>query len=538
MRARVRLAMSTAIVVVACASLPTSARQTPSSVSVAGAQLKQVAYLKGSNTKAGDHFGCGGVLDGHAGYGAAMSGDGNTLAIGAPHESGGAKGINGKQSGEVYGSGAVYVFVRSGATWAQQAYVKPANPQMSAEFGHAVVLSADGNTMAVSAYWEASKATGINGDANDESIPQAGAVYVFTRTGTTWTQQAYVKASNTGEAGTEDKFGDGDQFGVSLTLSDDGRTLAVGAISEDSNAAGINGNQADNSAASAGAVYVFLRTGNTWAQQAYIKASNPDPADMFGYSVSLNADGNTLAVGSYDEGGSARGINGPPDNMRRGAGAVYVFARTGTTWAQQAYIHASNAEAGDSLGVMVALSDDGNTLLTASLDEDCLATGVNPQGCDNDRAADRSSGAGYIFVRTGGTWSEQAFLKASNSGANDWFGSRAALSGDGNTAALGASLEDSSGKGVDGKQDDDKAPESGAVYFFRRTGTTWSQQHYVKAANADAYDEFGGSLALSRDGRTMVVTAHSEDGSSHGVGGNQADNGTAEAGAAYVFTSN
>jgi FG-GAP repeat len=538
MRAGVRLAMSTAIVVVAGASLPTAAPQAPSPVSVAGAQLKQVAYLKGSNTKAGDHFGCGGVLDGHAGYGAAMSGDGNTLAIGAPHESGGAKGVNGKQSGEVYGSGAVYVFVRSGATWAQQAYVKPSNPQMSAEFGHAVVLSADGNTMAVSAYWEASKATGVNGDANDESIPQAGAVYVFTRTGTTWTQQAYVKASNTGEAGTEDKFGDGDQFGVSLTLSDDGRTLAVGAISEDSNAAGINGNQADNSAMSAGAVYVFLRTGNTWAQQAYIKASNPDPGDLFGYSVSLSADGNTLAVGSYDEGGSPRGINGPPDNMRRGAGAVYVFTRTGTMWAQQAYIHASNAEAGDSLGVMVALSDDGNTLLTASLDEDCLATGVNPQGCDNDRAADRSSGAGYIFVRTGSTWSEQAFLKASNSGANDWFGSRSALSGDGNTAALGASLEDSSGRGVDGKQDDDAAPESGAVYFFRRNGTTWSQQHYVKSANAEAYDEFGGSVALSRDGRTMVVSAHSEDGSSHGVGGNQADNGTAEAGAAYVFTSN
>ena len=129
MRVWLRFVMGTAIVVVAGATLQTAAPQTPSSVSVAGAQLKQVAYLKGSNTKAGDHFGCGGVLDGHAGYGAAMSGDGNTLAIGAPHESGGAKGINGKQSGEVYGSGAVYVFVRSGATWAQQAYVKPANPR-------------------------------------------------------------------------------------------------------------------------------------------------------------------------------------------------------------------------------------------------------------------------------------------------------------------------------------------------------------------------------------------------------------------------
>jgi hypothetical protein len=187
---------------------------------------------------------------------------------------------------------------------------------------------------------------------------------------------------------------------------------------------------------------------------------------------------------------------------------------------------------------VVVLSDDGNTLLSAALDEDCLATGVNPQGCDNDQKADRSSGAAYIFVRNGSMWSEQAFIKASNSGANDWFASRSALSGDGNTAAFGASLEDSSGRGVDGKQDDDKAPESGAVYFFRRNGTTWSQQHYVKAANADAYDEFGGSVALSRDGRTMVVAAHSEDGSSHGVGGNQADNSSAEAGAAYVFSAN
>jgi hypothetical protein len=536
-----RLASVIALVVAAGIAIETSGRQaSPPAATVTTAQLKQLAYLKGSNTEAGDHFGCGGVLDGHAGYGAAISGDGNTVAIGAPHEAGGSSGVNGNQNdNSMYGSGAVYVFVRSGGgQWSQQAYIKPSNPQMGAEFGHAVVLSADGNTLAVSAYWEASKATGINGDQKDESIPQAGAVYVFARTGTRWTQQAYVKASNTGEAGTADRFGDGDQFGVSLTLSDDGATLAVGAISEDSNAAGINGDQTNNSATSAGAVYVFTRTGTTWAQQAYIKASNPDAADMFGYSVSLNADGSTLAVGSYDESGSPRTINGPPDNMRRGAGAVYVFTRSGTTWTQQAYIHASNAEAGDSFGVNVALSDDGNTLLASSLDEDCLGTGVNPQGCDNDRAADRSAGAAYVFVRAGGTWSEQAFLKASNSGANDWFGSRSALSGDGNTAALGASLEDASGRGINGKQDDDAAAESGAVFFFRRTGTAWSQQAYVKSSNSDAFDEFGGAVALSRDGRTMIVTAHGEDGGSHGVGGNMNDNSSAEAGAAYVFSHN
>jgi hypothetical protein len=536
MSVKLRAVTGMSFVVIAGVALA-AGRQTPPSGSVTTAQLKQIAYLKASNPEAEDHFGCGGVLDGHAGWGVALSSDGNTLAIGAPHESSGAKGVNGNQADNaMYGSGAVYVFVRNGGRWAQQAYVKPSNPQMGAEFGHVVALSADGNTMAVSAYGEASKSTGINGNQDDHSIPQAGAAYVFTRTGTTWTQRAYIKASNTGEAGaTADSFGDGDQFGVSLALSDDGRTLAIGAISEDSSAPGINGNQADNSATSAGAVYLFALTGNTWAQQAYIKAGNPDPGDLFGYSVSLSADGNTLAAGSYDEGGSSRGINGPPDNMRRGAGAVYIFGRMGTTWTQQAYIHASNAEAGDSFGVNVVLSDDGNTLLASSLDEDCKATGVNPPGCDNDRADDISTGAAYVFVRSGGTWTQQAFLKPSNTGANDWFGSRAALSGDGNTALLNSSLEDSSGKGINGKQDDDAAPESGAVYVFTRTGTTWSQQYYVKSSNAEAYDEFGGSVALSRDGRTMVASAHAEDGGSKGVGGNQADNSISESGAVYIF---
>jgi hypothetical protein len=528
----------TGVLVVAFAGVAlTAGRQAASSGAVSTAQLKEIAYLKASNPEADDHFGCGGQLDGHAGWGVAISSDGNTVAIGAPHESSGARGINGNQNDNaVYASGAVYVFVRSGAGWVQQAYVKPSNPQMGAEFGHAVALSADGNALAVSAFGEASKSTGVNGNGDDHSIPQAGAAYVFTRSGTRWTQQAYIKASNTGHAAaTADSFGDGDQFGASLALSDDGRTLAVGAITEDSASPGVNGKQDDNSAQSAGAVYVFALTGNAWAQQAYIKASNPDPGDMFGYSVSLSADGNTLAAGSFDEGGSSRGINGPPDNNRRGSGAVYVFTRAGAAWTQQAYIHADNAEAGDSFGVNVVLSDDGNTLLASALDEDCKATGVNQPGCDNDRMDDISTGAAYVFVRSGTTWTQQAFLKASNTGPNDWFASRAALSGDGNTAALGASLEDSSGKGINGKQDDEGAGESGAVYVFTRTGTTWRQQYYVKSSNAEAYDEFGGSVALSRDGRLMVASAHAEDGGSKGTGGNLTDNSVSESGAVYIF---
>jgi hypothetical protein len=466
----------------------------------------------------------------------AISADGTTMAVGAPHEGGGAAGINGNQGdNSLFDAGAVYLFTRSGSGWIQQAYVKPSNPKASAEFGHAVALSADGNTLAVSAFWESSGAKGINGDERDESIPQAGAVYVFTRRGGTWAQQAYIKASNTGEAGTADAFGEGDQFAFSLALSADGSTMAVGALTEDGAAAGINGNQSDNSAPTAGAVYVFGRSGTAWSQQAYLKSANVDAGDMFGYAVALSADGSVLAVGAFDEDGSARGINQPPDNRNNGSGAAYVFTRTAGTWSQQAYIKPSNSEPQDSFGVHVALSDDGRTLLAGALDEDCAATGVNAAGCDTDWKEDLSMGAAYVFVRDGTTWSQQAFLKASNTGFNDWFGARVALSGDGNIAAVGAPLEDSAATGITGRPADDSAGEAGAVYLFARTGTTWSQQAYIKASNAQAFDEFGSSLAIDRSGTTLVVTARAEDSGARGAGGDQADNSAEEAGAAYVF---
>ena len=267
-------------------------------------QLRQTAYIKASNTEMNDHFGNGGTLEGH---GVALSGDGNTLAVGAPYESSGAKGINGNQNdNSVYSAGAVYVFVRRNNAWTQQAYIKASNTGQSDQFGFVVSLSQDGNTLAVSAPGEASASKGINGDQNDNSIPQAGAVYVFTRTGNAWSQQAYIKASNTGEPGVGDQFADGDRFSFSLSLSADGNTLAAGAIAEDSGAKGINGDQNDNTVAGSGAVYVFARTGAAWSQQAYIKASNADAADLFGYSVGLSADGNTLASSAYDEDSSSR----------------------------------------------------------------------------------------------------------------------------------------------------------------------------------------------------------------------------------------
>src|SRR2546428_5058642 len=200
------------------------------SASSAFAQLKQAAYIKASNAETGDHFGNGGTLEGH---GVALSGDGNTLAVGAPYESSGAKGINGNQKdNSVYSAGAVYVFARKNNTWTQQAYMKASNPGQSDKFGFVVSLSQDGNTLAVAAPGEASAAKGINADQNDNSIPLAGAVYVFTRTGTTWSQQAYIKASNTGEPGVGDQFPEWDRFGFSIALSADGDTLAAGAIGD------------------------------------------------------------------------------------------------------------------------------------------------------------------------------------------------------------------------------------------------------------------------------------------------------------------
>ncbi len=169
-----------------------------------------------------------------------------------------------------------------------------------------------------------------------------------------------------------------------MSLSDDGNTLAVGANAEDSNATGINGNQQDNSMQSAGAAYIFVRNGVAWTQQAYVKAPNTAPNVQFGYSVALSADGNTFAVSSFDEGGASRVINGPYTPGRNGTGAIYIYTRAGAAWTQQAYLKASNAENGDSLGVAVSISDDGNTVAGGILDEDCLATGVNPSNaCDN-----------------------------------------------------------------------------------------------------------------------------------------------------------
>jgi hypothetical protein len=500
-------------------SSPTTPR-TPSS-----SAWKQVAYVKASNPRPGAQFG----------YAVALSSDGRTLAVGSQMEESAATGVNGNQHDHsMFSAGAVYVYTRTGDRWAQQAYIKASNTGADDQFGFGVALSADGNTLAVSAPYEDSAATGINGNQADNSMANSGAVYVFTRSAGVWSQQAYIKASNTGAAE------EGDQFGYSIALSGDGNTMVAGAIGEDSDATGINGDQNNEGAQGSGAAYVFTRRGSTWSQQAYVKAANTMANFLFGYSVGASANGNTVAIGSFDEGGSSREINGRYDRRRPGSGAVYVFIRNGTSWSQQAYLKAREGDAQDSMGCWVAISDDGNTVAAGALDEDTLVPGINVVQSGHsgrvDAPDDTSAGAAYVFVRTGTAWSEQANFKASNAGQHDWFGIRLHLSGDGNTMAVSAPNEDSVAQGINGKQDDNSADEAGAVYVFSRDGSTWSpNQIFFKGSNTEKFDEFGSAVALSRDGRTMAVGAHFESSGAAGMNGNQTDNSMSQSGAVYLF---
>ncbi|HSJ49039.1 MAG TPA: integrin, partial [Gammaproteobacteria bacterium] len=206
----------------------------------------------------------------------------------------------------------------------QQAYVKASNTDAEDQFGRSLALAANGNRLAVGAPFEDSPASGIdNAQGNNATTQNAGAVYVFARDGGNWSQQAYVKASNT-EAD--------DQFGRSLSLSGDGATLAVGAWSvgggsgEDSSAIGVGGNQADNAAPAAGAVYVFTLGAGGWFQQAYVKASNTEAEDRFGRALALSGDGDTLAAGAPFEDSNTTGVGGNQgDNSASAAGAVYLY---------------------------------------------------------------------------------------------------------------------------------------------------------------------------------------------------------------------
>jgi uncharacterized Zn-binding protein involved in type VI secretion len=425
----------------------------------------------------------------------------------------------------------------SAPLWAQEAYIKASNNDTGDSFGALIgtdPLALDGDTLAVGASDEDSNQTTItNGttSSSDNSNTRAGAVYVYKRTGTTWEQEAYVKASNNDEK---------DWFGATVAL--DGDTLAVGAYKEDSNQTTItNGTSAssDNSNTRAGAVYVYKRTGTTWEQEAYIKASNNDVRDEFGYYLAL--DGDTLAVGAYGEDSNQTTITNDnstssSNDSSSDSGAVYVYKRTGTTWAQEAYIKASNNDVGDEFG-RVAL--DGDTLAVGAYREDSHSALIRNGTSTSSSNIYTDSGAVYVYKRTGTTWAQEAYIKASNNNALDHFGRRVALDGD--TLAVGARFEDSNQTTITNDNStassDNSNGSSGAVYVYKRTGTTWAQEAYVKASNNAASDLFGYNVAL--DGDTLAVGAILEDSNQTTITNDNStassDNSNSASGAVYVY---
>lgn len=519
-------------------------------INPANAMLDTIAYAKASNTAANSAFG----------YSTALSGDGKLMVVGAPYVKddleGTIVGARTQAGTGIDNHGAVYVYkLGVDGKWTQQAYLKASNifdvdgfseGGFGSEFGGSVAVSSDGKTIAVGASLEGSNSIGVNSDQTDYSLTDAGAVYLFNSgSDGKWTQKAYIKPSNTR---------DNLRFGSSLALSGTGAELAVGASGEDSAAKGINGQQSAGGLDDSGAVYYFtLNNSGNWTQQAYLKASNSQAGFRFGDSLALSTDGKTLAVGAKGENGGAIGVNGSQSLIGQDDnGAVYLFTRNGAgSWLQEAYIKASNtaqstdtAGIGSEFGTKVALSGDGKT----------LAVGAPYQDSDdatevlNDNSSNQ--GAVYVFRRNdANVWAQQKMLKTPLTGDFGLFGSSVALNYDGSLLVSGVTGDATPAVGVNGALTTSGGKvDSGSVFVFALTGTSWAQKSYVKASNtygasqvlsASTRPQFGGSVALSADGTTLAVGAAGEYGSSTGVAtgmdNRKVNVSAAGAGAVYLY---
>jgi len=279
----------------------------------------------------------------------ALSPDGSTALIGAP------------------GHNVVRVFTHTGSTWSEQGPGLTPSEEVGGDVG-TVALSSDGNTALVGSPYD-----------ND-----TGAVWVFTRTGSTWTQQG---PKLTGSDETPEAL-----FGASVALSSDGNTALIGSPGEPSNP---------------GAVWVFTRTGSTWTQQGpKLTGSEEAEGARFGGSVALSSDGNTALIGA--------------DGNSYSIGGAWVFTRTGSTWTQQGPKLTGEGENQSGFGVSVALSSDGSTALV----------GGQNDGYDN--------GAAWVFTRAGSTWTEQGpKLTGTEEIGQSAFGHSVALASNGSTALIG-----------------------------------------------------------------------------------------------------
>ena len=297
------------------------------------------------------------------GYSVSLSGD--TALIGEPYDA--QNGCN---------AGSAYVFIRTGTTWIQQAKILPSDGAAGDNFGNAVSLEGD---------------TALIGSLSDDDNGFiSGSAYVFTRTGTTWTQQTKILAAD-GAPYT--------RFGCAVSL--DGDTALIGAY------------WGDGAEIDSGSSYVFIRNGTTWVQEAKLLASDGAVDDLFGFAVSL--DGDTALVGAYAD-----------DDSGAYSGSAYVFTRTGTTWEQRYKLLASDGATFDFFGYSVALL--GTTAFIGAM-----------QNIGNGQY----SGSTYVFNRTLETWMQQAKLVASDGGPGDCFGCSVSL--DSHTALIGAFWDDDNG---------------------------------------------------------------------------------------------
>tara|TARA_Y100000389_G_scaffold192779_1_gene220656 strand:+ start:101 stop:1855 length:1755 start_codon:yes stop_codon:yes gene_type:complete len=380
--------------------------------------------------------------DGYDDFGNAISitPDGGTIIVGAHRNDTG--GTN---------NGAAYIFTLSGSTWSQQAQIQAADAGSMDEFGKSVDISENGNTAIVGSWHE------------DTGGSNAGAAYIFTRSGTSWSQQAKIQHSGATQF---------DQFGSAVSITNDGNMAIIGAQGYDDQVNFI----------SAGGAYIFTRSGTSWSQQAQLLPSNPTSGDEFGWGVSISkSNGDTAIVGSPKE-----------DTGSSNAGSAYIYTRSGTSWSQQAQIQASDRGSNDNFGNAVSISDDGNTAIIGSPYEDSGAT---------------NTGAAYIFTRSGTTWSQQAKIQASDLPGGGQFGMSVDIKGDGDTVAVGAQNANNG---------------AGYAYIFTRSGSSWTQEVKIQASNAGPSDQFGCSIAISES--SVVVGAYSED--------TTAD----ESGSAYIFS--
>jgi hypothetical protein len=430
-----------------------------------GGGTNPFTYFKASNTDTGDEFG----------RSVALSDDGATLAVGAYHEDSDGVTVPIESNNSATAAGAVYVFTSVGG-WQQQAYVKAPTPAAYDWFGFSVALSADGNTLAVGA---------------PQYPASSGVVYVYTRSGSTWTFKQQMTAGASG-----------DGFGWAVALSDDGSVLAVGAPFE------------STSASSSGALYVYT-TIDSWSNVATtnsIKSSGAasEANAQLGVSVALNGAGDVLA-------GGANQISSA------GPGFVKIYKPTGgggDVWATQSEVSvtAADGELDDQFGVSVSLNTAGDMLAVGAWQEDSNTI----TDTTNNGAAD--SGAAYVFV-TADNWATaptETYVKASSPVANDNFGTSVSLNGSGDTLSVGAPF----------------AASTGTAYRVVNNGT-WAggiaSEQAITPPSGDNGDQFGFSVSLSASAGRLAIGDNYEDSAATGINGDKTDNSKPDSGAAYVY---